>query len=129
MFGKKKAKKTPGKPISPQMHGAIDYGLLGLNLAAPSLLGLKGSARVLPYLIGGVQGALNAVTDQPLAARRVVPFRMHGQIEKWSLPAVALLPLATGALKQPRARLFFGTTFGLLLAVFQLTDWKRAPRR
>jgi hypothetical protein len=129
MFGRKKQKPTPAKPISPKLHGAIDYGFLGLNLAAPSLLGLKGPARMLPYLIGGVQGGLNAVTDQPYAARRAVPFPVHGAIEKWSAPAYVLLPVVTGALKQPRARAYFGGLLGVLATVWPLTDWNRSPRR
>ena len=63
MFGKKKTSANPAKPISPTMHGAIDYGFFGIMSAAPSLLGLKGSAEVLPYLFGGAQGVLNALTD------------------------------------------------------------------
>lgn len=84
---------------------------------------------MLPYLFGGVQGALNAVTDQPLAAKRAVPFRTHGEIEKWSGPAFVLLPVLTGALKQPRARMYFGTLLVILVTVWQLTDWNRSPRR
>lgn len=111
------------KPITPKLHGAIDYGFLGMMLSAPSLLGLTGPAKTLPYLFGGIQGGLNAVTKQPLAIKHLVPFRTHGTIELASGPAFVLLPVVTGALKQPRARAFFGTALGLLAAVYALTDW------
>jgi hypothetical protein len=111
------------KPISRKAHGAIDYGFLGMMLAAPSLLGLTGAARTLSYLLGGVQGGLNAITDQPLAVKRLVPFRTHGTIELASGPAFVLLPVVTGALKQPKARAFFGAALGLLATVYALTDW------
>ncbi len=84
---------------------------------------------MLLYLFGGVQGALNAVTDQPLPAKRAVPFRIHGEIEKWSGPAFVLLPVLTGALEQPRARMYFGTLLVILVTVFHLTDWNRSSRR
>ena len=111
------------KPITPKLHGAIDYGFLGLMLAAPSLLGLSGPAKALPYLFGGVQGGLNAVTKQPLAIKRLVPFRVHGAIDLATTPALVLLPLVTGALKQPKVRAFFGGARGLLAAVYALTGW------
>lgn len=83
------------KPISPEAHGAIDYGFLAMNLSAPTLFGLTGAARTLPYLFGGVQGILNALTDQPLAVKRLVPFRTHGTIELASGPLFVALPWLT----------------------------------
>ena len=115
------------KPISPAVHGAIDYGFLTLMTVAPPLLGLQGPARLLPRLFGGGQGVLNALTDQPYALRRVVPFKTHGELERWSGPAFVALPVITGALREPRARLFFGGALVLLLLNYNLTDWDAAP--
>jgi hypothetical protein len=119
------------KPIKPGAHGAIDYGLLALNLSAPSLLGLNGAARALAYLFGGAQGGLNAVTDQPLALRRIVPFGTHGTIELSSGPLFVALPLAlpwlTGTLKEPKARAYFLILGAVLVAVYGLTDWEAQP--
>jgi len=119
------------KPIKPGAHGAIDYGLLALNLSAPSLLGLNGAARALAYLFGGAQGGLNAVTDQPLALRSIVPFGTHGTIELSSGPLFVALPLAlpwlTGALKEPKARAYFLILGAVLVAVYGLTDWEAQP--
>ena len=56
-----------------------------------------------------------------------MPFRTHGDIERWSGPAYVLLPILTGALKQPRARIFFGGMLVILVTVYQLTDWDRSP--
>ena len=119
------------EPIKSGAHGAIDYGLLGLNLSAPSLLGLNGAARALAYLFGGAQGGLNAVTDQPLALRRIVPFRTHGTIELSSGPLFVALPLAlpwlTGALKEPEARTYFLILGAVLVAVYGLTEREAQP--
>ena len=112
------------RPIKRKAHGAIDYAFLAANLVAPSVLGLEGPARTLPYLFGAVQGALNAVTDQPLALKAVVPFRTHGTLELASGPAFVALPWLTSALAQPRARAFFGLTGVALVAVYSLTDWE-----
>lgn len=111
------------KPISPMAHGAIDYGFLAVMTVGPSVLGLQGAARLIPRLLGGAQGALNAFTDQPLAVRRVVPFRTHGRLEKLGGAAFVALPLVTGALRERRARGFFGAMLALLLVNYNLTDW------
>lgn len=115
------------KPISPRAHGAIDYGFLAANLLAPSILGLKGSARTLSYLFGGTQGALNALTDHPLALKRLVPFRTHGTVELSSGPLFVLLPWLTGALQVPRARNYFLALGAVLVTVYNLTDWDADP--
>lgn len=36
------------KPITPALHGFIDYGFGVMNLGMPALLGLTGPARVVP---------------------------------------------------------------------------------
>jgi hypothetical protein len=119
------------KPIKSGAHGAIDYGFLALNLSAPSLLGLNGAARALAYLFGGAQGGPNAVTDQPLALRRIVPFGTHGTMELSSGPLFAALPLAlpwpTGAPKGPEARAYFLILGAVLVAVYGLNDREAQP--
>lgn len=87
------------KPIGPAAHGAIDYGFVTMQALAPHLFNLQGSARALCYTFAGAQGLLNALTDQPFALKRLVPFRVHGQLETPFVPALLLLPWATGALK------------------------------
>ena len=115
------------KPISPKAHGAIDYGFLAANLLAPSVLGLEGAARALSYFFGGIQGGLNAFTNQPLALKRVVPFRAHGTVELSSGPLFVLLPWLTGALKDPKARNYFLALGAVLVTVYNLTDWEAHP--
>lgn len=61
---------------------------------------------------------LTAVTDQPLAWRRVVPFRVHSQVDTPFVATLLLSPWATGALKQRNARRFF-----YLFTVVALTNY------
>ncbi|MCR5890108.1 hypothetical protein LRS06_20490 [Hymenobacter sp. J193] len=111
-------------PIGPRAHGAIDYGFVALQALAPSLFNLHGPARTLCYAFAGTQGLLNTLTDQPLALRRVVPFRVHGQVETPFLPALLVLPWLTGALKQPNARRYFVSFFAVALTNYLLTDYR-----
>ena len=111
------------QPFGPQAHAAIDYGFVATLLLAPDLFNLKGAARTLCYAFGGAAGLLTAFTDQPLAFRRVVPFRVHGQIDTPFVPTLLLLPWATGALEARNARRFFLSFSAVVLANYLLTDF------
>ncbi|CAB4892778.1 unannotated protein [freshwater metagenome] len=111
------------QPIKVRGHSLIDYGFLAVAIAGPIALGLKGAARALPFAFGATQGALNATTDQPYAAKRLVPFRLHGRAESLAVPSYALAIATSGALHQPRAKAFFAAHLLTLATVYTLTDW------
>lgn len=112
------------KPFGAATHGAIDYAFVASLLLAPTLLGLQGSARTLCYTFGGAAGVLNALTDHPLGIRRVIPLRVHGQVDTPFVPILLALPWATGALRQPNARRFFTSFFLAALTNYLLTDYR-----
>ncbi len=111
------------QPIKVPGHSLINYGFFAAATLGPALLGLKGPARLVPLAFGATQGTLNALTEQPYAVRRVVPFKLHGRAESLAVPGLAVAVLASGALEQPRARPFFGALLGALVVVYALTDW------
>ncbi|OON69712.1 hypothetical protein [Hymenobacter sp. CRA2] len=117
------------KPIGPTAHGIIDYGFVALQALAPTLFHLRGPARRLCYAFAGAQGVLNALTDHPVGLKRVVPLRVHGQLETPFVPALLLLPWATGALKQRNARRYFVSFFAVALANYLLTDYRANEKR
>ena len=114
------------KPFGPKAHCTIDYGFVATLFSAPSLFGLKGAARTHCYLFGGAAGVLTALTNQPFAWRRVVPFRVHGQVDTPFVPTLLFLPWATGAFKQRNARRFFFAFTAVVLANYLLTDYDAA---
>jgi hypothetical protein len=116
------------KPIGPALHGALDYGFFTAMLMVPRLLGLPRRARLVAAALGSAQGGLNAVTDQPLAARRLVAYRTHGLVDRAGLPVALGLPLLTGAMRDGRARTFFLAVAAALAAVYALTDWNAQER-
>jgi hypothetical protein len=111
------------KPITPRVHGLIDYGLAAANLLVPRLLGLSPRARGLFRAFGLIQGGLNAVTVQPVAAAGIVPFSVHGAIERNSGVAYLAAPIAVGVLSEPRARTWWILGGIALVTVYALTDW------
>ena len=74
------------KVITPEVHGLIDYGLAAGNLVLPRLLRLPGATKGVFSAFAAVQGGLTAFTDLPVAVKKVVPFPLHGLIEKSSAP-------------------------------------------
>lgn len=65
--------------IPTSVHGVLDYAASGLNLAAPSLLGLKGSpaASRMPRLVGGAGTVYSLLTDYELGLVRKIPMPVH----------------------------------------------------
>lgn len=114
------------RPITPRAHGLLDYALLGVWVGVPRLLKLPRRVQNVFGTMGLAQAGLNAVTDQPYALRRLVPFRVHGQIEKYAGPLYVVLPLAAGAWRDPRSRAFHLAFGAVLLTNFTLTDWWKA---
>lgn len=113
------------KPITPRVHGMIDYATVLATAAAPSVLGFPGRATALAYGMAGSYLGLSAVTDYPLSAKRMVPFRTHGIAEAVSGLALPAMPWALGFAKHRGARNFFLGLTGLTFAVAALTDWQK----
>ena len=111
------------KPISPRVHGVIDYTTSAAVAAAPRVLNLPRPARMLfDGLAAGYTG-LSAVTDYPLAVKRAVPFKAHGGAELAIAAVLPALPWVLGFADNKVARnLCFGLT-ALTLVVAALTDW------
>jgi hypothetical protein len=111
------------KPLTPRLHSLIDYGLLGGNLLLPRLLTRTRRLRTVFASFALIQGGLTAITAQPFAVRKLVPFRLHGLIEKCSTPVYVLVPLLAGVWREPKVRAYWIALFAALVAVYNLTDW------
>ena len=111
------------KPISPRVHGMIDYGTSAAVAAAPMLMKFpKPARRACEALAAGYTG-LSAVTDYPLSARRVVPFKAHGATEAVIGLALPAMPWLLGFSEHKAARNFFLGLTALTFVVAALTDW------
>jgi hypothetical protein len=111
------------KPITPKLHGLLDYTLAAGNLAMPTLLKMPRGPRIVFAAFGVIQGTLNAITAQPLSLRKKIPFAAHGVIEKSSTPLYIVAPLIAGAQKDARSRAYWIAIGVALVAVYNLTDW------
>ena len=112
------------KPITPRVHGVLDYTTSATIAAVPRLMGFPKPARRLFDALAGGYTALSAVTDYPMSVRRAVPFRAHGAAEVAIAVALPAMPWLLGFARHRAARnLCFGLT-ALTFAVAALTDWE-----
>lgn len=117
------------KPISPTMHGVLDYSTMAATLAAPMLLDFPPRAAKTAYALAGGYLALSAFTDYPPAVRRSVPLKAHGATDAVLGLAIPALPWLLGFARNRRARNFFLALTGVTMVVTALTDWDAHDRR
>ena len=116
------------KPISPRIHGVLDYATSTAVAVAPRAMRFPKPARVLFESLAAGYTGLSAVTDYPLSVKRLAPFRVHGATELAIAAILPALPFALGFADHRAARnLCFGLT-ALTLIVAVLTDWDGAKR-
>lgn len=112
-----------GKPISPTIHGVIDYATTAAVVAAPRVMRFPRNARVACDALAGSYTGLSVLTDYPLSARRTIPFKAHGATEAVLGMALPALPWALGFARHKAARNFFFGLTALTFVVAALTDW------
>lgn len=111
------------RPITPTMHGVLDYATVAATAAAPRLFGFSpAAARACDALAVGYLG-LSLVTDYPLAAKPVLPFKAHGAAEAASGLLLPTLPWVLGFSHDRAARNFFLGLTAVTFVVASLTDW------
>lgn len=111
------------KPISPDMHGMIDYSTVLMTAAAPRVLGFSDRASAAAGALAGGYLALSLFTDYDLSVRRLVPFKMHGAAEAALGAALPFLPKLLGFERDRPARNFFLGLTAVTAVVAALTDW------
>ena len=122
------------KPISPRTHGIIDYATVLTVAAAPKLFDMPENAAKLCYGLAGGYLALSMMTDYPLSAAPLVPFKAHGAAEAAIGLALPAMPWALGFEDDRAATMFFFGLTAVTAIVSALTDWegeqpaRRAPR-
>ena len=117
------------KPISPDMHGMIDYSTVLMTAAAPRLLGMSKEAERACYALAGGYLGLSLLTDYDLSVRRVVPFPAHGAAEGALGMALPFLPRLLGFSRDRAGSGFLLGLTALTAVVAALTDWTGDTRR
>jgi len=111
------------KPITPRVHGMLDYATVAATAAAPKIFDFPERAAQLAYGMASSYGGLSMFTDYPLSVKRAVPFKAHGAAEVASGLALPFMPWAMGFSEHKAARNFFLGLTALTFVVAALTDW------
>ena len=117
------------KPITPTIHGYLDYLTVVVFLAAPKLLGLDGLPALLSWTLAGVHLALTLVTDFPLGWRPWLAFSIHGWIERIVGPALVLIAFLPNFSSSSSAFGFYLFMGLVIVAVGWLTDYSAGAKQ
>ncbi|SJM89818.1 conserved membrane hypothetical protein [Crenothrix polyspora] len=111
------------KIISPTLHGYLDYVTVILFVIAPTFFGLTGAAGILAYALAGIHLTITLLTDFPLGVAKLIPFTIHGWIERIVGPVLVLLPFGLGF--DGLAQIFYIVVGVIIITVGLLTDYQR----
>lgn len=111
------------KPVTPRLHGFIDYTFAGIQLLAPALLRLNKPITQTYQALGAGFLAVNAVTDTPVGVKPLLSFRGHQRADAGFLASLSLLTLAP-FIRRDRAALTFHLGFlATAITHYVLTDY------
>jgi hypothetical protein len=111
------------KPITPTMHGILDYALSGIQIFVPDMLGFH-SKVVKTYLdLGSGFLGVNALTNTRVGIKRVISMKDHQRSDAAFLTTLTLLTFTKLIEKDKRALAFHFAVLGLSLANYFLTDY------
>jgi hypothetical protein len=111
------------KPISPRVHGMIDYTTSAAVAAVPAMVNMPKPATALFETFAATYTGIAAFTNYPMSVKRAIPFKAHGAAELVGALALPAMPWVLGFANHKAARnLCFGLA-AMTLLVAALTDW------
>ena len=117
------------KPISPTVHGVIDYLSSATFAAAPALLRFRSRAATnLARSLGAGYTGMSLGTAYPLGAVKKIPFPAHVATDAVLGLGFAAAPWLLGFADDARARNFFLGMAAFSAVVVSLTQARRADR-
>jgi hypothetical protein len=105
------------KRISLKIHGFIDYFIVLFLILSPSIFDFYGTGAGFTYALGFIHLGLTVFSDFPLGLVKVIPIRVHGQIE---LAVSVLLLILSFTVFNPDKKL---EVFYLILSISILLVW------
>jgi hypothetical protein len=113
-------------PLSPRIHGYIDYAAVVVLALAPSLFGFSGLPATLCWGFAIALLGVSLLTAYPLGVAKVIPFPIHGGIEAVSAPLLVIAPFLLGFSRDLAARNFFMVAGIALGIVYLVTNYRAA---
>lgn len=117
------------KLISPRMHGYLDFLTVILFLLAPALFGLNQLPSLLAYSLAVIHLIVTLASDFPFGIIKIIPFPIHGWIERIVGPTLIAVPFILGFSADEIARNFYIAAGIIIIAVGLLTDYQGKSNR
>jgi len=112
------------KILNPRTHGYLDYVTVILFLLAPTVLGLTGIPATLAYALAVIHLVMTLATDFPLGVVPLIPFTIHGWVERVVGPLLIIVPFVLGFSADSTARNFYMAIGVVIVLVGLVTDYK-----
>ncbi|MGI0014624.1 MAG: SPW repeat domain-containing protein [Nitrososphaera sp.] len=112
------------KILNARTHGYLDYVTVILFLGAPTVLGLTGIPAILAYALAIIHFVMTLVTDFPLGVVKLIPFPIHGWVERVVGPLLIIVPFVLGFSTDSTARNFYVAIGVVIVLVGLVTDYK-----
>ncbi len=112
------------KLISPRTHGYLDFLTVILFLLAPTLFGLNQLPALLAYSLAVVHLIVTLTSDFPFGIVKIIPFPIHGWIERIVGPTLVAVPFILGFAADEIACNFYIAVGVVIIAVGLLTDYQ-----
>lgn len=112
------------KPISPTLHGILDYLTCGFFLIVPSMFDLTGTPAYICYTLAAGYLVISLLTNMPLGLLKWIPFWLHGRFEMISGLVFLASPWIFNFSQNGTLRNLFMGAGVVFLLVFMLTQWR-----
>ena len=113
------------KPITPAIHGAIDYFFGITLLTVPPLIGCSKKAIRYYRILGAEVILYGAITKQPLSAWPLIPMKTHRSIDVANLAELALLTCSKEIRRNSNASIFTWLMVAAGATAVLLTKWEK----
>jgi len=113
------------RPISPLMHGIIDYAFSFLLLSVPSATKMNKKVRLLHACNAITILSYSAFTKYPVAVKKVIPFNFHKKIDVAILAALLMETSYDKIRKDKHAVLFHASMLAAGVITVLFTDWRK----
>lgn len=115
------------KPVTPTMHGIIDYVFSGVLLYGPYAVGLNDAATKTYNAFGASFLVGNAFTDTPVGIKPVLSFKHHQKTDLAFLAGLSLLTAASFIRKNKKALPFHLGFLATAITHYILTEYNARP--
>jgi len=109
--------------VPTKAHAAVDHVVGPALMLAPELFRLKGDRKesLVPRLTGATAGVYSNLTDYELAAKRVLPMRVHLMLDAASGTLLGAAPWVLGTAKRGRRHWLPHAVVGAMEVALALT--------